>query len=285
MRNKILWQEQLDEDRVIFDVDWNANGWLAIGATGRTETALIKKFNRAEKRFDHHASVETHSSVRAVHFNPLKPNLVAFGCFSGSIVLYDIDKSSITQVLKGSESRVLCVQWHPQFEYILAAGSFDSVVRVFDVKYDGMKCLQFHTDRVRSLLWSTEFPWMLTTGADDSYVAVWDIRNKSLLFAVKEPSLALTAFASHPDRPFTLYSSHFDASIMQWSMLGIPDVALAQIKFLLGADSADVLCNAHELMNNEIKAKVTGAASRAVFEKNKKGKNDLLAAENTLRLF
>ena len=219
-----------------------------------------------------------------MHFNPLKPNLLAVGCFNGSIILYDVDKSSITQVLKGSESRVVCVQWHPQFEYILATGSFDAVVRVFDTKYNGQKTLAFHTDRVRSLQCNSEFPWMLTSGADDSYIGVWDIRSKSLLFAVKEPSLALTAFATHPARPFTLYSSHFDASIMQWSMLGIPDVALAQIKFLLQADEADVLCNVHELMNNEIKAKVTGTVSSQVYEKNKKG-SALSAAENTLRFF
>ena len=102
---------------------------------------------------------------------------------------------------------------------------------------------------------------MLISGADDSYIAVWDIRSKNLLFAVQEPSLALTSFATHPSRPFTLYSSHFDASIMQWSMLGIPDVALAQIKFLLQADITDCICNAHEIMNNDIKAKTTGALS------------------------
>ena len=99
---------------------------------------------------------------------------------------------------------------------------------------------------------------MLISGADDSYIGVWDIRSKSLLFAIQEPSLALTSFATHPSRPFTLYSSHFDASIMQWSMLGIPDVALAQIKFLLQTELADVICNPHELMTNDIKAKVTG---------------------------
>ena len=199
--------------------------------------------------------------MRCVQFNPLRPNLVAIGCFNGSIVVYDVDKNAVHQVLKGSDARVVCVQWHPQFEYILAAGSFDRMVRVHDIKYSGMKSLQFHTDRVRSLTWNHEFPWMLTSGADDSYVAVWDIRSKSLLFAVKEPSLALTAFATHPERPFTLYSSHFDASIMQWSMLGIPDVALAQIKFLLQADISDVICNPHDMMQNDIKAKVAGTRS------------------------
>ena len=125
---------------------------------------------------------------------------------------------------------------------------------------------------------------MLISGADDSFIAVWDIRSKSLLFAVKEPSLALTSFATHPARPFTLYSSHFDASIMQWSMLGIPDVALAQLKFLLKADIADVISNAHEIMNNDIKAKLTGTLSGQLYERNQKG-NALRASENTLRFF
>ena len=71
---------------------------------------------------------------------------------------------------------------------------------------------------------------------------------------------------------------------MQWSMLGIPDVALSQIKFLLKADMADVTCNAHEIMNNDIKAKVTGEVSKQLFERNSKS-NDLKAAENTLRFF
>ena len=48
---------------------------------------------------------------------------------------------------------------------------------------------------------------------------------------------------------------------MQWSMLGIPDVALAQLKFLIQAEMADVLCNAHEIMTNDIKAKMTGVVS------------------------
>ena len=155
---------------------------------------------------------------------------------------------------------------------------------MFDIKSDGVKALQFHTDRVRSLQWNHEFPWMLTTGADDSYIAVWDIRGKQLIFAAQEPSLALTSFATHPNRPFTLYSSHFDASILQWSLLGIPDVALCQIKFLLQTEKSDVISNIHELMSQDIKAKMTGMISNQLFDKNKKA-NFLKRAEDTLRFF
>ena len=101
----------------------------------------------------------------------------------------------------------------------MAAACFDNNVYVFDIKYDGSKVFEFHTDRVRSLIWNTELPWHLTSAADDSKVAVWDIRTSSLIFSTTEPSLALTSFTSHPERPFVYYSSHFDASIMQWTLL------------------------------------------------------------------
>lgn len=246
-KNRILWQEALDNDRIVFDVDWNINGVLAIAPTG--VVALLKKFNRSSKKMESLGEIQTHSSVRSCQFNPHRPHLLALGLFNGKIMIYDTEKLEISQVLNCCEARIVCLQWHPQFEYIIAAGSFDTVVRVFDTKSEGIKALQFHTDRVRSLQWNHEFPWLLTTGADDSYVAVWDIRSKQLIFAVQEPSLALTSFATHPNRPFTLYSSHFDASVLQWSMLGIPDVGLCQIKSLLQIDKADIISNIHEVMS------------------------------------
>ena len=48
---------------------------------------------------------------------------------------------------------------------------------------------------------------------------------------------------------------------MQWGMLKIPDVALAQIKFLLHAERSDVLCSVDEIMSNDIKAKMAGVVS------------------------
>ena len=43
VKNRIIWQEQLSDDRIVFDVDWNTYGVLAIGPTG--VVAILKKFN------------------------------------------------------------------------------------------------------------------------------------------------------------------------------------------------------------------------------------------------
>ena len=124
----------------------------------------------------------------------------------------------------------------------------------------------------------------MTSAADDSNVAVWDLRTSERVFSTNEPSLALTSFTSHYERPFTYYSSHFDASIMQWSLLDQPDIGLSQIKLLLGNEQDDVICDVHDLMNHQISFKLTGNKSRLVYGENL-DKDRIDATENTLDMF
>lgn len=135
--------------------------------------------------------------------------------------------------------RLLSIKWHPIFENVIASSSFDHIVRLYDLRDSESgpkKLLKFHTERVRSLSWNTELPWMLISAADNSSIAVWDTRSAVVIHSVHEPTLALTSFASHPDRPFSLVSSHFDSSIIVWSLLAIPEIVLAQYKLLLDVD-------------------------------------------------
>lgn len=165
--------------------------------------------------------------------------------------------------LQATNARILSIQWHPQFEHILAAGSFDNTVRVHDVRENSVKEMEFHTDRVRSLNWSSEVPWLLVSGGDDSRQVCWDVRSRMMIFCAEEPTLAMTSFTSHYDRPFIYFSSHFDASIIQWNLLGVPDVALPQIKFLLNCERADILQDdLNEIMTSNVPTKLTGTRSR-----------------------
>ena len=80
-------------DRVCFDVDWNKEGYLAVGATG--SICQIKSFNRKDGKFEQHLNIETFSSVRCVQFNPNNPNHLAIGLFNGNIMIYDLNKSAV----------------------------------------------------------------------------------------------------------------------------------------------------------------------------------------------
>ena len=81
----------------------------------------------------------------------------------------------------------------------------------------------------------------------------------------------MTALTCHKERPFTYFSSHFDASIIQWSLHGIPDVGLAMVKFLLGCPKEDTLCDDIDSMmsSNTGQTKLAGVQSRALFEETK----------------
>lgn len=69
----------------------------------------------------------------------------------------------------------------------------------------------------------------------------WDVRNRMLIFCAEEPTLAMTSFTAHKERPFSYFSSHFDASIIQWNLLGVPDIALPQLKLLLNCPKAEII--------------------------------------------
>jgi WD40 repeat protein len=77
------------------------------------------------------------------------------------------------------------------------------------------------------VIWNSELPWMLISGSDDSMIVIWDTRSSKVVTSSFEPTLSLTSFTSHPKRPFTLVSSHFDSSIIMWSLLSLPEVALS----------------------------------------------------------
>ena len=111
-------------------------------------------------------------------------------------------------------------------------------------------------------MWNTEIPWLLATGGDDSKQVLWDIRNKQVIFCAQQPTLAMTSFTSHPDRPFSYISSHFDASMIHWAIDCLPDIAITQLKFLLGCPKIELVCDdVHSSMTGDHKAKLAGEKS------------------------
>jgi WD40 repeat protein len=71
----------------------------------------------------------------------MKPNTLACGLFNGNILIVDAEKYFIIQELTGCSDKVLTLKWHPNFDYILASGSSDQIVRVWDIKNVSIKLL------------------------------------------------------------------------------------------------------------------------------------------------
>jgi WD40 repeat protein len=270
-KNKVIWKERFGGDSsLIFDLDWNIDGILAIASTNNN-LELRQYTGEAQSMFNPMPAHKMNESVRCLQFSPINKNLLAAGLFKGSIVIVDVTTNEATHVIKESSSRIASIRWHPTFDYILASGTHDNIVRVHDIKNQGFKQIDFHSNRVPGLEWSYELPWLLITAADDSKVALWDIRHQIPILVQEslEPSLSLNGFASHPNRPFSIISSHFDASIKQWTLLGLPDVGLALIKLILGLPLTEIICNEHDMMQSSVSAKLSGKQSEAVYEQMK----------------
>ena len=150
------------------------DGLLAIAST--ENLVYIKDFNPETNEFIEDTSLTVNSPSRCVSWSSLDQKLLATGLFNGNIIIFDLDTAKVKHVLHGSEFRIVCIQWHPQLEHIIAAASFDSTVHVYDLKQKTRNVLTLHTDRVRSVHWNSEIPWLLLSGGDDSKQILWDIR-------------------------------------------------------------------------------------------------------------
>ncbi|ESO92598.1 hypothetical protein LOTGIDRAFT_233046 [Lottia gigantea] len=70
------------------------------------------------------------------HMSPVstKHSLIAVGCEKSTIKLIDLRAGSYSQMLKGHKSAVLCVKWSTRDEFILASGSSDNGVLLWDIR-------------------------------------------------------------------------------------------------------------------------------------------------------
>ena len=152
---------------------------------------------------------------------------MAVGCFNGQLYIVNTDTQTVETKFQSGGARIISICWHPLFDNLIATGSFDHKIRVHDIKKNTVVELCEHKERVRSILWNSELPWMLISGADDAQVIVWDLRTKRIVTAFNEPTLPMTSLIAHPISPFTLISCHFDSSILFWSLMSMPDVALS----------------------------------------------------------
>jgi WD repeat-containing protein 17 len=148
---------------------------------------------------------------------------------------------------------------------MFAFGSSDGKVRVHSLADNSTMVLAGHKNRVRALHWNTELPYLLISGSDDNQIIGWNVATQQPLFKSYEQSLSLTSFASHPSRPFMLVTSHFDAGIRQWSLLGLPDVALAQLKLLL--ELPEAASDVKEMKQQiEMRARLFGSESKTILK-------------------
>jgi len=167
------------------------------------------------------------ASVVGVHYSP---HALASGCQDGHVRIFPL-KDVVTAgmndlqpkiVLKGHEARVFNVAFNPLCPHLLASGSDDKTIRVWNTDCSlqpaqrELRRLSGHTSYVRALLWHTELPGILFSGSWDSTIRVWDVVGQRCLHVTYEHHADVYGLTLHPRRPFFLVSSSRDTTLRYW---------------------------------------------------------------------
>ena len=143
-------------------------------------------------------------------------NLVAVGTMSPQVEVWDLDivdcvepaftlgdtKRKTKKKSRGHRSEVMALAWNKSQRNMLASGSADKTVKLWDLTNQScVRTYEHHTDKVQSVAWNpTQAPVMLT-GSFDKTAQVFDSRSPAAIavwkFAAEIESLTWNPFEPH----------------------------------------------------------------------------------------
>ncbi|GMH75682.1 hypothetical protein TL16_g06841 [Triparma laevis f. inornata] len=238
-------------------VDWSKLGSCLIASTGADNSVVVFKDDGLI-----HRRYICPDSMYGVQWHPKMSNILVAGCADSCAYIFDTNeegKAALKKCLIGHEQRVFHTTWSPMDSTLLATGSDDLTIRVWNVQLDGdndvasgtigrhpsvsefdcevessqylpkgvketnSRVLLGHNAYVRPLLWHPEVPHLLISGSWDGNIRLWDTRleGTEASLSVGRGHLAdVYGLSIHPDRPFVLASTSRDSTVRLWTLGG-----------------------------------------------------------------
>lgn len=144
---------------------------------------------------------------QAIHKAALSPipgaataKLIACGSASPMVRLCDMSSGAHTQILKGHRAAVAAVAWSPASEYVLATGSYDRSIRLWDLRRSGDRACYATLDQHNA-------PLQLRRALVDAQHTAHDGAVTGLQFVASGTMLL---------------SSGFDCRMRLWTTRGVP---------------------------------------------------------------
>lgn len=165
-------------DKSVNDVQWHKFTPNILGSVGDDNRVVILD-TRIGKGEVAHSEVGDEPSQLA--FNPANEFLLAIGTDAGEVQLWDTRQLAKIHHLESPtrhNGRIQCMEWNPRHPAILATGSADTVVAIWDcARLETNDAMRFrhlgHESGVSDLSWNPAHDLMVASVAEESNLQIW----------------------------------------------------------------------------------------------------------------
>lgn len=131
-----------------FRISWNQNNARYIASTSSDKTCVVfTPEGELLKKLKHP------DAVYGVEWDPFQELRFCTGCADGIVRVFSMTKSSATIELMGHSRRVFNTVWSPLVPGVIASGSDDCTIRIWQVETRVRPCFLFHSFIILSLFY------------------------------------------------------------------------------------------------------------------------------------
>jgi histone-binding protein RBBP4 len=162
--------------------------------------------------------------VNTLRVMPQKDNIIASKGTTGLVYLYDTDKfkenkDQVPDILPGHQKEGLSIAWSTLKEGLLASGSDDHLVCVWDTSTGRTPIiLNHHTSLVQDISWSEFYYNTLASVGDDRKIILWDMRQQSPSYVIDAHIHEINSIDFNKHDEYLLATGSSDKTIGVWDI-------------------------------------------------------------------
>lgn len=224
-----------------YGLSWNSNidGYLLSASDDHTICLWdIKSATSDAKTIDAKTIYTGHSGVvEDVAWHLLHPHIFGSVADDQKLMIWDT-RSPVanrpSHKIEAHDAEVNCLAFNPYSEYILATGSADKTVALWDLRSPNVKLHSFesHKDEIFQVQWSPHNETILASSGTDRRLHVWDLSKigeeqcaedaedgpPELLFIHGGHTAKISDFSWNPNEPWVVCSVSEDNIMQVWQM-------------------------------------------------------------------